>query len=105
MVAEYKTTSLCPVLGKMHVQVYNGMCPWHTESPLQKEIKVSFIGGRPYIIYSPIGGSDFILTRLFAKKHGFIPKFIPARSVGVVKSNGTTSGMFHLVIKMCFIFI
>ena len=93
----FEITSLCPVLGKMYAQVYTGMCPWHTESPLQKDIKVSFFGTPPYITRSPIGGTDFIVTRLFAKKHGFIPEFIPAKTVDVVSSNGTKSGMFHQV--------
>ena len=100
MVGKVITTSLCPVLGKMHAHVYNGMCPWHTESPLQKEIIVSFIGVRPYVTYTPIGGSDFILTRVFAKKHGFIPKFIPEKTV----DSGKCIGMWHWVMKMCIIF-
>ena len=97
LLEEFEITSLCPVLGKMYAQVYRGMCPWHTESPLQKEIKVSFFGTPPYITRNPMGGTDFTVTRLFAKKHGFIPEFIPAKTVDVVNSNGTKSGMFHQV--------
>ena len=87
----------------MHAKAYSGMCPWHTESLIEKEIKVSFIGTPPFITRTNnhVDGSDFILTRLFAKKHGFIPVFEPARSVDVVMSNGTTYGMFHRVIRMC----
>ena len=91
--------SLCPVLGNMKALAYNGMCPGHTKSPFQKNIKVSFIGLWPYIVYNPIGGSDFILTRIFAKKHGFNPLFIPAKTFNAVKFNGTTIGMIHQVIK------
>ena len=98
---EFSTSSLCPVLGKMKAQVYIGMCPWHTESPHQKEIKVSFYGPRPYITYIPVGGSDFTVIRLFAKKHGFIPKFIPARSADIVKANGKATGLLHWVIENC----
>ena len=103
MLEEFGIKSLCPVLGKMHAHAYNGMCPWHTESPIKKEIKISFIGAPPFITNNQgqIDGSDFILTRLFAKKHGFIPIFQPARAVDVVMSNGTTSGMFYWVIRMC----
>ena len=101
MLDKFRITSLCPVLGKVHAQAYNGMCPWHTESPLQKEIKVSFYGPRPYITYIPVGGSDFTVIRLFAKKHGFIPKFIPARSADIVKANGKATGLLHWVIEYC----
>ena len=94
---EFGISSLCPVLGKMHAQVYSGVCPYDTENPDQKEIRVSFWGPRPYITYDPVGGSDFILVGLFAKKHGFIPIFVPARSIEVVKANGTISGMLHSV--------
>ena len=101
MQEEFRISSLCPVLGKTHAQVYNAICPCDTESPLQKEIKVSFYGPRPYITYIPVGGSDFTVVRSFAKKHGFIPKFIPARSADIVKANGMTTGMLHWVIRNC----
>ena len=94
---ESEITSLCPVLGTMHAQMYHGMCPLHLQSPFEKEIQVSFIGGRPFITYDPIGGSAFTVTRLFAKKYGFKPIFLPARAVDVARSNGTTFGMFHRV--------
>ena len=47
--------------------MYNGICPVHLQSPFEKELQVSFIGGRPFITYDPIGGSAFTVTRLFAK--------------------------------------
>ena len=99
----FRATSLCPVLGKKHAQVFSGMCPWHTVNPIGKMLQVSFLGGRPYINYLtyPIGGTDFILTRLFAKKHGFFPEFIHARNLDIVKSNGTTTGLIHSVRKVC----
>ena len=91
---------MCPVLGKMHAQAYSGICPGHTESALQKELKISFYGARPYVTYVPIGGSDFTLIRLFAQKHGFIPKFVPARSADIVEANGTKSGLMHWVTRL-----
>ena len=80
-----KTTSLCPVLGKKHAQVFTGVCPLHTISPSEKMLRISYGGPRPYIMtHVPISGSDYILTRLLAKKHGFIPSFI-----SLVESNLT----------------
>ena len=96
-----RTTSLCPVLGQKHAQVFSGICPWHTINPSGKKLQISFYGPRPYITYVPIGGSDFILAGLLAKKHGFIPTFIPARTYDIVKANGTASGLMHLVRKVC----
>ena len=72
-----RTKSLCPELGKKHAKLYEGMCPTHTSSPKGKTLKTSFAGTMPYIItYDPISGSDYIVTRLLAQRHGFIPRFI-----------------------------
>ena len=86
-------------MGKRHVQLFDGMCPQHTIKPNGKKLQVSFLGGRPYINYitDPIGGTDFILTKLFAKKHGFIPKFIPAMNLDIDKSNETKHGLTYWV--------
>ena len=94
---DMRSTSLCPVLGRKHAQVFSGMCPLHTIHPFGKKLQLSFFGGRPYITYDPLGGTDFILTRLLVKKHGFIPTFIPAKTLDIVKSNGTISGLMHWV--------
>ena len=80
-----KTISLCPVLGKKHAQLFNGVCPLHTVNPNGKKLQISYGGTRPYVMtYNPISGSDYSLTRLLAKKHGFIPSFI-----SLVESNLT----------------
>ena len=72
-----RTKSLCPELGKKHAKFYEGMCPKHTSSPKGKKLAISFAGTRPYIMtYAPISGSDYLVTRLLAQKHGFIPRFI-----------------------------
>ena len=92
-----RSTSLCPVLGRKHAQVFIGMCPLHTIHPFGKKLQISFLGGRPYITYDPLGGTDFILTRLLVKKHGFIPTFIPAKTNDIVKSNRTISRLWHWV--------
>lgn len=101
IVEEFRILSLCPVIGKMHAQVFIGMCPPHTESPRHKDINVSFYGPRPYITYTPVGGSDFTVIRVFAKKHGFVLNLIPATSADIVKANGMTTGMLHWVIRNC----
>ena len=96
---EIRTTSICPVLGTKHAKVFNGMCPLHTVNPRGKKLHVAFYGARPYITYYPVGGSDFILTRLLAKRYGFIPTFIQARGFDRSESNGTTYGLTHRVRK------
>ena len=89
--------SLCPVVGKRWAQIVNGACPKHTQSPHGKELNISFIGHPPFITYMPIGGSEFLLMRLLAQKFNFRPKFIPERSYGIVKVNGTLYGRLHAV--------
>ena len=89
--------SLCPALGKMRAQIVKGVCPKHLQSPFGKQIKVSFIGPRPFIIYNPIGGSDFQVIKLLAKKLKFIPSFIPERRVEAVFPNGTKYGLINRV--------
>ena len=91
------TTSLCPILGKTHAELFKDSCPLSLENPEGKELKVSFIGISPYIIFDPFGGSEVDLIRIFAKKFKFTPKFIPEKSFDIVQANGTTHGMFHRV--------
>ena len=84
-----RTKSLCPELGKKYAKLYEGMCPSHTSSPRGKTLAISFAGTRPYIMtFDPISGSDFIVTRLLAQKHGFKPRFI-----SLLKSNHTRVGL------------
>ena len=89
--------SLCPVLGKMRAQLVKGVCPRHLQSPFGKQIKVSFIGPRPFVNYNPIGGSDFIIMKLLAKKFRFMPRFIPERRIEAIFPNGTTYGLIYSV--------
>ena len=67
-------------MGKKNAQEYEGFCPLHVQDPFGKTLKVSFIGFAPYIIYNPLGGTEFVTTQILAKKFGFIPKFIPAKT-------------------------
>ena len=90
-------TSLCPAIGKTHAVLYSGYCPDQLRNPHGKEFNISFIGPKPYISYDPIGGSDFEVTNILAKKFKFIPKFVPERSYDIVKSNVSTYGMLHRV--------
>ena len=90
--------SLCPVLGKVKAQFVKGVCPGHLQSLFGKQIKVSFIGTRPFVTYNPIGGSDFHVVKLLAKKFKFIPRFIPERRIEAVTfPNGTKYGLMHSV--------
>ena len=98
--------SLCPVLGKEYPQVYNGSCPWHLQSPFGKKLNTSFIGFEPYIKYRPkLGGSEFEVITILAKKFKFLPHFIPEKSFDSVKINGTTSGMVYRVSQHYHIFV
>ena len=90
------------MLGKEHAQILYGLCPRHVQSPYGKELNISFIGPEPFVTYNPIGGSDFLIISLPAKKFGFFPKFVPETSYDVVKSNGTSSGMVYKVCETSF---
>ena len=90
--------SLCPALGKVKAKFVEGMCPGYLHSLFGKQIKVSFIGPRPFVTYNPIGGSDFHVIKLLAKKFKFIPRFIPERSIDETTfPNGTKYGLIHSV--------
>ena len=91
------STSLCPTLGKMYAQEYSGLCPWHFQEPFGKTLNISFIGSPPHITYNPIGGSEFIITNLLAKKFQITPEYTPAPSWDTVKANQTVFGMVDLV--------
>ena len=91
---EVGTTSLCPVLGKMFAEVRQGLCPLILQHPVGKKIPISFIGTQPYIKYTPtIGGSEFLVVKMLAKKYRFLPDFKPERAFDVTKKNGSTYGM------------
>ena len=90
-------TSLCPTLGKTNAELYSEQCPKHLQSTHGKELKISFIGSEPYISYNTVGGSDFLVVNILAKKFRFSPKFIPERSYDIVINNKTTYGMLYQV--------
>ena len=90
-------TSFCPVVGTRYAQKFHGICPKDTTSPHGKELNISFIGPPPFITYNPMGGSDFLLTKLLAEKFRFLPKFLPEKSRDIVKSNETSYGMMYMV--------
>ena len=92
-------TSLCPTLENTHAVPYIGPCPKHLGNPYGKELKISFIGFKPYISYNPLGGSDILVVKILAKKFRFSPKFIPERSFDIVKNISTTYGMLYRVSK------
>ena len=95
------TTSFCPVLGKKNGEEYKGFCPSHVQEPFGKTLNVSFIGAAPYVVYNPVGGSEFDVMKILAKKFGFIPKFIAAKSFDANMKNKTTYSMVHQVNFHC----
>ena len=71
-------TSLCPTLGKRYTEIHLGICPLTLQTPIGKEMPVSFVGPPPFIIYTnPIRGSDFLVMEIFANKFQFMPVFQP----------------------------
>ena len=94
---EKETTFLCPVLGQTYAEISQGECSPDLQQPRGKSLPISFIGLPPYIKYNPVGGSEFLLTQILAKKFGFLPKFVPERAFDVTKENGSLFGMVHRV--------
>ena len=90
-------TSLCPKLGKMYAEDIKGPCPSHMQQPFGKTLKISFIGMPPYVNYNPLGGSDFVVTKILAKKFSFIPKFIAAKTNAILEDDEASSSMIHQV--------
>ena len=76
-----KTTSLCPVLGKIHAQVFHnhGSCLHYTKNLFGNKIPVYFIGVPPFIYFKTGSGSDFNLAKILAKKYAFNMEFHPAK--------------------------
>ena len=81
--------SLCPALGKRHALVFKGLCPFHIQNPLGKELNVMFYLNPPYSAPSPVGGvgSDFLVMHLLARKFGFLPRFIYETNITAMEYN------------------
>ena len=73
--------SLCPVLGERHAQIVIGLCKKNFQNPLRKKINISFYYAPFWSTNPPLGGSDFLLIKLLARKSGFIPKFVHERNI------------------------
>ena len=89
--------SLCPSLGHRHAQLLKDICPWNLQNPFGKEINISFRLSPPFFTHPPLGGSDFLIIKMLARKYGFIPRFIPEISYDNVQSNGSIYGLIHSV--------
>ena len=74
----------------MYAQEHSGACPHHLQEPYGKILNISFIGAPPYIIYNPLGGSEFIVTALLAKKFHFVPNYIPAFAYDPLEDEDST---------------
>ena len=70
-----------------YAQFYNGLCPFKLGSPVEKEINILYNHNPPFTMYAPVGGIDFVIIELLAKRLGFIPKYIPYSDL---QSNGST---------------
>ena len=79
---EPKVTSLCPALTKKYSVLIPGMCPSNLQNPRGKVIPISVIGVYPYVVYGEdkewVGGTEFQVIDVYAKKFGFTPKLMRA---------------------------
>ena len=79
---EPKVTSLCPALTKKFSVLVSGMCPSNLQDPHGKVIPISVIGVYPYVVYGEdrewVGGTEFQVIDVYAKKFGFTPKLMRA---------------------------
>ena len=73
--------SLCLVLGERHALIVTGLCKEKFQNPMRKKINISFYYAPFWSTNPPLGGSDFLLIKLLARKSGFIPKFIHERNI------------------------
>ena len=74
--------SLCSSLANKYSVPRNGTCPSSLQDPRGKIIPVSVMGVYPYIISGKdkkwMGGTEFEVTDVYAKKFAFTPKFVRA---------------------------
>ena len=81
-------TSLCPALTKKYSVLVSGMCPSDLQNPRGKVIPISVIGAYPFVIYGKdkewIGGTEFQVIDVYAKKFGFTPNYMRAAGYGSV---------------------
>ena len=93
--------SLCPTLGKKYALIYHDTCPAHLQKPDNKILPVFFIGINPFIkspqVYGKLGGSEFLVMKVLAMKHKFIPNLIPAKGFDIHETNGTKFGLVYQV--------
>ena len=100
-----KMISLCPTLGKKYAQIYQSTCPVHLQMPDNKVLPIFFIGPPPYVKYpknndGKLGGSEFLVMKVLAKKHKFTPNFLPAKRFFIEEINGTKYGLVYQVNKI-----
>ena len=64
-------------------------------------LKIFFIGTAPFVKYPKdyceLGGSDFLVMKVLAKRHKFNPNFLPAKSYDIAEANGTKYGLLYQV--------
>ena len=56
------------------------MCPTSLQNPRGKVIPISVVGVHPFVVYDEakewVGGTEFQVVDVYAKKFGFTPKFM-----------------------------
>ena len=71
------------------------------QKPANKVLPIFFIGPAPFIKYpknyGKLGGSEFLVIKVLAKKHKFTPNLLPAKSFDIVETNGTQYGLVYQV--------
>ena len=80
--------------------VRSGSCPSNLQNPQGKIIPISVVGTFPYVVYGKdkewIGGSEFKIIDVYAKKFGFTPKYVRAKGYD---NEGSAVEMVRIKIK------
>ena len=84
-------------MGKKYAMVVHGMCPSSLQSPLGKDLPVSFMGSPPYIFSNKkeelVGGTDLEILNIYAKKFEFTPRLRKEPVFDIKEINGTKRGL------------
>ena len=78
-------------MAKKYSVIRPGMCPSSLQQPRGKVIPISVVGAYPYVIYGEdkefLGGTEFQVVDVYAKKFGFTPKFMISKGFDTVEGS------------------
>ena len=86
------------------MHIHQGNFPLDLQKPVNKVLTIFFIGSQPFVKYpkeyGKLGGSEFLVMKVLAKKHKFTPNFLPAKRFFIEEINGTKYGLVYQVNKI-----